>query len=84
MKLRLKILLLALLPLVAALCLIAWAVVHQERELLERERSAVQRAYMEARRDELRHYVELAMSNVRPLYDRSEHQDEASRQAAAL
>lgn len=84
MKLRLKILLLALLPLVAALCLIAWAVVHQEKELLERERAAVQRAYMDARRDELRHYVELAMSNVRPLYERSARQDESRRQAAAV
>jgi two-component system NarL family sensor kinase len=83
MKLRLKILLLALLPLAAALCLIAWAVVHQEHELLARERAAVQRAYMEARRDELRHYVELAVSNVRPLYERAAGQDDAQRQAAA-
>ncbi|WP_157270085.1 cache domain-containing protein [Azohydromonas aeria] len=82
MKLRLKILLLAILPLVAALCLVAWAVVHQERELLAREREAVQRAYMEARRDELRHYVELALSNVRPLIERAEAGDAAARQAA--
>ncbi|NML15370.1 cache domain-containing protein [Azohydromonas caseinilytica] len=83
MKLRLKILLLAILPLVAALCLVAWAVVHQEHELLERERTAVQRAYMEARRGELQHYVELAVSNVRPLYERSAKLDEAGRRAAA-
>jgi two-component system NarL family sensor kinase len=82
MKLRLKILLLALLPLAAALCGVAWAVVHQQRELLERERSAVQRTYMEARRDELRHYVDLAVSNVRPLYERTAHQDADQRQAA--
>jgi two-component system NarL family sensor kinase len=82
MKLRLKILLLAILPLVAALCLVAWAVVHQERELLARERDAVQRTYMEARRDELRHYVELGLSNVRPLIERSAGRDEAARQAA--
>ena len=71
MRLRLKILLLALLPLVASLLLIAVAVRHQEHELLAREHAAVQRAYMDARRDELRHYVELAVSTLQPLYDRS-------------
>ncbi|WP_431266064.1 cache domain-containing protein [Roseateles chitinivorans] len=71
MRLRLKILLLALLPLVASLLLIAVAVRQQERELLAREHAAVQRAYMDARRDELRHYVELAVSTLQPLYERS-------------
>ena len=71
MRLRLKILLLALLPLVASLLLIAVAVRQQERELLQREHAAVQRAYMDARRDELRHYVELAVSTLQPLYERS-------------
>ena len=71
MRLRLKILLLAILPLVASLLLIAVAVRQQERALLEREHAAVQRAYMDARRDELRHYVELAVSTLQPLYERS-------------
>ncbi|WP_067066760.1 cache domain-containing protein [Roseateles chitosanitabidus] len=71
MRLRLKILLLAILPLVASLLLIAVAVRQQERALLEREHEAVQRAYMDARRDELRHYVELAVSTLQPLYERS-------------
>ncbi|OWQ88784.1 histidine kinase [Roseateles aquatilis] len=71
MRLRLKILLLAILPLVASLLLIAVAVRQQERELLAREHAAVQRAYMDARRDELRHYVELAVSTLQPLYDRA-------------
>ncbi len=71
MRLRLKILLLALLPLVASLLLIAVAVRQQERELLAREHAAVQRAYMDARRDELRHYVELAVSTLQPLYERA-------------
>lgn len=81
MRLRLKILLLALLPLVASLLLIAVAVRHQERELLAREHAAVQRAYMDARRDELRHYVELAVSTLQPLYERSPGQ--AARTTAA-
>ncbi len=70
LRLRLKILLLAILPLVASLLLIAVAVRQQERTLLAREHAAVQRTYMEARRDELRHYVELAVSTLQPLYRR--------------
>lgn len=70
MRLRFKILLLAILPLVASLVLIALAVRQQERELLAREHATMRRAYMEARRDELRHYVELAVSTLKPLYAR--------------
>nr|WP_297523948.1 cache domain-containing protein [uncultured Roseateles sp.] len=83
MRLRLKILLLALLPLVASLLLIAVAVRQQERELLAREHAAVQRAYMDARRDELRHYVELAVSTLQPLYARSPGATAASTAAPA-
>lgn len=79
MKLRSKILLLALAPLLLALVLIALGVRHQEREWLARERETVQRAYMEARRDELRHYVELALSTVQPLYTQASQQDATQR-----
>ncbi len=68
MRLRLKILLLAILPLVASLLLIAVAVRQQERQLLAQEHAAMERTYMDARRDELRHYVELAVSTLQPLY----------------
>ncbi|HET7864388.1 MAG TPA: cache domain-containing protein, partial [Burkholderiaceae bacterium] len=70
MRLRTKIILLAVLPLVASLALMALAVRHQERSLAGREHAMVQRAYMQARRAELRHYVELAASTLRPLYER--------------
>lgn len=69
MRLRTKVILLAVLPLVAALALIAVVIVVQEADLARREHELVERAYMDARRAELRHYVELALSNVRPLYD---------------
>ena len=48
--------------------LIALGVRQQERELLAREHASMQRTYMEARRDELRHYVELAVRTIEPLY----------------
>ncbi|MDC8785548.1 cache domain-containing protein [Roseateles koreensis] len=69
MRLRTKIILLAVLPLVASLALLAVAVRMQESRLARREHDLVERAYMEARRTELRNYVALAISTVQPLYD---------------
>ncbi len=68
MRLRTKILLLSLLPLLAALGLIAFTVQHQERRLAQREHAMVERAYLDARREELRNYVALAASTIQPLY----------------
>lgn len=78
MRLRTKIILLAVLPLVASLALIALAVQHQVHNLARREHAMVQRAYMQARRAELRNYVDLAASTLRPLYERG-HDDPADR-----
>src|SRR5262245_61306497 len=81
MRLRTKIILLAVLPLVASLVLIALAIGYQERTLARREQVLVAEAYMDARRAELKHYVELASSTVRPLYE-SGRRDEARRAQA--
>jgi two-component system NarL family sensor kinase len=70
MRLRTKVLLLAILPLLASLALIALAIHQQERELARREHAMVERAYMDARRAELRNYMALAASTVQPLYAR--------------
>lgn len=70
MRTRTKVILLAVLPLVASLLLIALAIRHQEADLAQREHVLVERTYMEARRAELRHYVELALSTIKPLLDR--------------
>ncbi len=88
MRLRTKVILLAVLPLLAALALIAVVVGIQEADLARREQQLVQRAYMDARRAELRHYVDLAVSTVQPLYDdtlaATARRDEALRRLAAL
>lgn len=84
MRLRTKIVLLAVLPLVAALALIALAVRHQERDLARREHALVQQAYMDARRAELRHYVALAASTVRPLHQVRPSGEAERRQAIEL
>jgi two-component system, NarL family, sensor kinase len=71
MRLRTKIILLGLLPLLLSLVLIALAVRQQERELALRQHVLAEREYMHARRTELRHYMDLAISIVQPLYQRS-------------
>ena len=84
MRLRTKILLLAILPLLASLVLIALAVQHQERDLARREYALVERTYLEARRAELRNYVALAASTVQPLYDRGGNEAADREQALRL
>lgn len=69
LRLRTRMLLLAILPLVASLALIAMAVTSQEGELVAREQALVERAYLDARRSELQNYVVLAVSTIRPLYE---------------
>lgn len=82
MRLQSKLLLLAALPLLLSLALIATGVRHQERSLAERERALVEQAYMAAREAELRHYVDLARSILTPLYDEGE--DTPARREQAL
>src|SRR5918993_726956 len=81
MNLRTKIVALAVAPLLVALVLVALAVRHQERDLAERERALIEKTYMTQRRSELRSYVDLAVSMVRPLYDAG-LDDEATRAEA--
>jgi len=81
MNLRTKIVTLAVAPLLVALALVALAVRHQERDLAQRERALIEQTYMDQRRSELRSYVELAMSVVRPLHDAG-LDDEATRAEA--
>jgi two-component system NarL family sensor kinase len=88
MNLRTKIVALAVAPLLVALVLVALAVRHQEHDLARRERALIEKSYMEQRRSELRSYVDLAVSIVRPLYDAGrddeETRTEALRRLAAL
>ncbi|BEP60478.1 cache domain-containing protein [Variovorax sp. V213] len=88
MNLRTKIVALAVAPLLVALVLVALAVRHQEHDLARRERALIEKSYMDQRRSELRSYVDLAVSTVRPLYDAGqddeETRNEALRRLAAL
>ena len=82
MSLKTKILLLAALPLLGALALIAWTVLQQDRALAQRERALVEQGYMDARRTELRQYVQLGASVILPLHDSG--RDDAATRAEAI
>jgi len=88
MNLRTKIVALAVAPLLVALVLVALAVRHQERDLARREKALIEQTYMNQRRNELRSYVDLAVSIVKPLYDAGPDDDatraEALRRLGAL
>ena len=84
MRLKSKLLVVAAIPLLLSLALIAAAVLLQQRELAKREHALVEGGYLSARRAELQNYVELAMSMIRPLVDAGGDQSAAQAQAMRL
>ncbi len=69
MNLRLKLLLVATVPLLLAFALTAWVLRSQQLDLTQRQQELVRSAYSEVTRNELRHHVALALSTVSPLYN---------------
>lgn len=84
MRLKLKVFLLAVIPLLASVALIVWAVRVQERDLSARERALVESAYMNSKQAELRHYVDLAQSMIAPLYQSGRDDEDTRREAMRL
>lgn len=82
MRLKIKVMLLAVIPLVASLALIAWAVSRQARDLAAREQALVVSATMASKEAELRNYIALARSTIAPLYE--SHRDDEATRAEAL
>jgi len=80
MKLRLKILLLAAVPLLVAVAAITVAVYVQGLQLAQREKQVVETAWLASKEGELRHYVNLAYSAIAPLQAAGD--DAATRQRA--
>ncbi len=64
MKLRQKVIVLAIGPLIVALCAIALFVRQQAVELAALQRATIQRAYLASKEAELRHYVALAAQSI--------------------
>jgi len=77
MKLRHKIIVLAIAPLIVALLAIALAVRHQASILAQQQRASVEAAYLASKEAELKHYVALATRSIAHLYD-SGRNDEAT------
>ena len=84
MRLKSKLLVVAAIPLLLSLALIAAAVLLQQRELARREHALVEGGYVSARRAELQNYVELAMSMIKPLVDAGGDESAAQGQAMRL
>lgn len=80
MQLRMKVFLLAVFPLFLAVAAIAAVVRLETRALAEAEMEAVQPVLSAMQREQLRHYVDLAMGAIEHLHDRPD--DEATRNEA--
>ncbi|WP_310459775.1 cache domain-containing protein [Sphaerotilus sp.] len=88
MRIKLKVMLLAMIPLIASGGLIVMAQHQQEQLLAQRQEALVRKAYIESARADLRHFAALALSTLSPLYntgrDDEEIKQQAMRQLAAL
>ncbi len=81
MKLRGKLLLVAIVPLVASLALTAYALRQQQYDLARRQAELVRSAATETAQSELRHYIALALSTISPLYNTGRDDAEIKRLA---
>jgi two-component system NarL family sensor kinase len=81
MKLRQKILLFAVLPLLLALCAIALTVRHHSVSLAQQEREVIEPAYLATKDGELKNYVAIARRAIAHLYE-SGKTDEATKAEA--
>lgn len=84
MKLRQKIILLAILPLIIASGAIVIAVRYQASILAKQYRASVEAAYLNTKKDELHHYVTLAMPAIAHLYESGKSDPQTLAQAKAI
>jgi len=84
MKLRQKIIFLAIVPLCLAFTAIALVVRYQAVELASQQRAAVEAAYLASKNTELRHYVDLAQHALAHLYDTGRTDDAIKEEARHL
>ncbi|MCH2164327.1 MAG: cache domain-containing protein [Marinovum sp.] len=76
-----KLFLLATVPLILAAASIAAVVTYQSRQLAEREIVALETALLEAKKDELRNYTQIARNAFINIYGRAAPDDEAAKLA---
>ncbi|HEY0490583.1 MAG TPA: cache domain-containing protein, partial [Telluria sp.] len=81
MKLRQKVIFLAITPLIVALCAIALFVRQEAIALAQQQRATIQQAYLTSKEAELKHYVSLASRSVAHIYE-SGRTDQAAMEEA--
>lgn len=84
MRARQKIILFAITPLFAVMCIIAFAVRYQAIALAAQQRAAVETAYRASKEAELKHYVTLGMQAISGLYDSGANDQATQDKAKAI
>ncbi len=84
MKLKAKILSLAVAPLLLAVALIGALLVIETRRLEEQQAQLLEQTLLSTKRDELRSYVELALTSIANLYEAGRDDEAAKEQAKAV
>lgn len=84
MKLRQKIIFLAIAPLIVALLAIALAVSYQASLLAKDQTATVEAAYLASKEAELKHYVTLATRSIAHLYDSGRNDEQTLNEAKAI
>jgi two-component system, NarL family, sensor kinase len=84
MKLRQKIILVAITPLILALIAIAMAVQYQTGLLAQQHRASVEAAYLASKEAELTHYVSLGTRSITNLYESGRQDVDTLNEAKAL
>lgn len=84
MKLRQKIIFLAIAPLVVALFAIALAVRYQASVLAQQQTASVEAAYLASKESELKHYVALASRSIAHLYESGRNDEATMNEAKAI
>lgn len=84
MKLRQKVIFLAIAPLVVALLAIALFVRQQAVTLAQQQHATIQAAYVASKRAELQHYMELAQHSIAHLVDAGRHDAAAQEEAKRI
>lgn len=83
-KLRQKVIFLAIAPLIVALCAIALFVRQQAVTLAAQQRATIQQAYLASKQAELQHYVELASHSIAHLVDSGRRDAQAQAEAMRI
>jgi len=84
MKLKAKILLLAVAPLLLAIALIGGLLVVETQRLERQQAQVLEDVLLSAKRDELRSYIALALTSISHLYGAGRDDDAAKEQAKAI